>query len=367
MKQSAWLGKAICACTDRIYGVPGYPVSDLINETGAELVVNEKVALEYALGDSLLGRRACVIVKHVGMNVLADPLVHATFQGLRGGIIVIAGDDPVAYGTQTIQNSSIFGSVAYVPVLDLDRPDPVEEAFTASETWSRVAILRFVPEDLKIPRDINQNPGRIKQKGRLADPDLTMYGRAKRAFASVPDMKGAGLLPADLNPVIEGNFHEKRSERGYAKTFCPGCPFRYLFNLLQAGGNQVIPDTGCSLLSMISPYSFGLANYGLGSSPAVASKSTRIALTGDYALLHSGLLSLIDLHAKGQSLLCIILQNRCMGNTGGQPVPDIQDYIGFLKPVISAADDERLKELIIPDNSLKVVIVEGVCPEVNDV
>ena len=59
----------------------------------ALLTTNEKVALEHALGDSLAGRRAAVIVKHVGLNACADPLVHATAQGLRAGVVVVVGDD----------------------------------------------------------------------------------------------------------------------------------------------------------------------------------------------------------------------------------------------------------------------------------
>ena len=53
---------------------PGFPITDLGALTGAELVINEKTALEYALGDSLTGKRAAVIVKNVGVNACADPL-----------------------------------------------------------------------------------------------------------------------------------------------------------------------------------------------------------------------------------------------------------------------------------------------------
>jgi len=58
--------RALLACTDRQYTVPGFPITDLGERTGAELVINEKTALEYALGDSLSGRRAAVIIKMSG-------------------------------------------------------------------------------------------------------------------------------------------------------------------------------------------------------------------------------------------------------------------------------------------------------------
>ena len=77
MKGVEILGLALKTSSDSIYTVPGFPVTELGSLTGAEIVVNEKVALEYALGDSLSGRRAAVIVKHVGLNACADPLLQA--------------------------------------------------------------------------------------------------------------------------------------------------------------------------------------------------------------------------------------------------------------------------------------------------
>ncbi|NLV28264.1 MAG: indolepyruvate ferredoxin oxidoreductase [Methanomicrobiales archaeon] len=354
-------GEAISSYADTVYAVPGYPVNSLIEDTGAELCINEKVALEYAIGDSLSGKRSCVIVKHVGMNVLSDTLAHVTAQGLKSGVIIVSGDDPTAFGTQTVQDSRLYGSIAVCPVLDMGSIDPVGDAFRASETFSRVALLRFIPEDLK--KTWNGSFRDEKKPGSLADPDLTMYGRAVRAYDSVPAMKQAGYLPFPVSPLIRGDYHEKRSDRGYSRSFCPGCPFRSVFDLLQEKGILVISDTGCSLLSMIPPYTCGIANYGMGSSVGVAAMSTGTALTGDYALLHSGLSALIDLHSKGRSLLCIVLQNWCMGTTGRQPVPDIMDYIGFLDPVIcDAGEYERISKLLVPVTSLTVLVIQGACP-----
>ena len=86
MKGVEALAAAISAGTDRQYTVPGFPVTELGASTKAEMVVNEKTALEYALGDSLSGRRAAVIIKNVGVNACVDPLVQATVQGLTGGV-----------------------------------------------------------------------------------------------------------------------------------------------------------------------------------------------------------------------------------------------------------------------------------------
>ena len=71
-----------------------FPSPTLGSLTRAEMVINEKTALEYALGDSLMGRRAAVIIKNVGVNACADPLLQASAQGLIGGVVLVAGDDP---------------------------------------------------------------------------------------------------------------------------------------------------------------------------------------------------------------------------------------------------------------------------------
>ncbi|MCK9308460.1 MAG: thiamine pyrophosphate-dependent enzyme, partial [Methanoculleus sp.] len=68
---------------------------------------------------------------------------------------------------------------------------------------------------------------------------------------------------------------------------------------------------------MNPPYRIGIATYGLGSSVAVAATGPGVALTGDYALLHSGLNALIDVYERKLPLLCIVLANTRMGMTGG--------------------------------------------------
>jgi TPP-dependent indolepyruvate ferredoxin oxidoreductase alpha subunit len=141
MKGTVVIAQALKNSADRLYGVPGYPVTDLLDLTGAETVVNEKVAVEYAIGESLSGRRSAVLLKNVGLNACADPFVEATTQGLISGVVIAVGDDPYAVGSQNAQDSRYYGELAEVPVIE---PGPwnaaraVEEAFRASEQFSRI-------------------------------------------------------------------------------------------------------------------------------------------------------------------------------------------------------------------------------------
>src|SRR5512137_1661569 len=169
---------ALLRYTDRQYTIPGFPVTDLGALTGAELVINEKTALEYALGDSLMGRRAAVIVKHVGVNACADPLLQATAQGLIGGVVLVAGDDVDARGSQTAQDSRYYGELAELPVIEPDASccyAGIEAALEASEQFSRVAMVRLTPPVLDAEAAESPVP-RKDGKGRLADRKWTMNG-----------------------------------------------------------------------------------------------------------------------------------------------------------------------------------------------
>ncbi len=408
------LAAALRRCADRFYTVPGYPITELAARLEAAIAINEKVALEYALGDSLAGRRAAVVVKHVGLNACADPLVNATTQGLRSGVVVVAGDDVGAVASQNAQDSRYYGEVAQVPVLEPDRETiypAVEAGFEASEAFSRVALLRVTPPllDAAVPEGACV---RRDGAGTLADPGLTFRGRvtaADRGFArmfawsrSSPlnrmtvgtvgtgpapgESRAVTVYPPPADPAIlartceygrpfvrehrwcEAPAVEEEPERmegrGYHRTFCRGCPFAGALAILAERGMQAVCDMGCSVFAMNPPYRVGIATYGLGSSIAVAATSTGVALTGDYALLHSGINALVDVYEKQLPLLCIVLKNNRMGMTGGHPIPDLLRYLAWADPIVcGAADEETLRRVLVPHAMPRTVVIEGRCPE----
>jgi len=115
---------------------------------------------------------------------------------------------------------------------------------------------------------------------------------------------------------------------------------------------------------MTPPYELGIASYGMGASIAVAARSTRLALIGDYALLHSGLNALIDVYEKQLPLLCIVMKNNCTAMTGKQSAYDPVPCLSWAYPVICSSDDRKtlVKELVI-GNRPRTVVIEGTCPE----
>lgn len=91
----------------------------------AEWASNEKVAVESALGASIAGVRALSTMKHVGVNVAADPLFTAACSGITGGLVVLAADDPGMYSSQNEQDSHYYAQAAKIPMLD---PSDSQEA-----------------------------------------------------------------------------------------------------------------------------------------------------------------------------------------------------------------------------------------------
>lgn len=368
------LASAIRAATDRCYAVPGYPVTDLILLTRADLVINEKVGLEKTLGDSLCNRRACLVLKHVGLNACADPLIEATTQGLVAGVVVVVGDDPTAAQSQNGQDSRHYRKLAGVPVITLNMQavgEGIEAAFQASAAFSRVVLVRVTPDQLTGEASTGA-VCRGQDKGSLAPADLTYYGRMVRAAEQHPLMvawadrcRTAGTftdVALPTMPALPGGVAETLQGRGTYTTFCSDCPFHLLFSMLSAGDWQVICDTGCALLAQNPPYSFGWGSYGLGSSIAVASTSTGVALSGDYALLHSGINALIEAYEKRSPLLCIVLQNRCMGMTGRQQVPDLLKYIAWADPIVVSADDQTELAVALAETRRPcTLVVQGTC------
>jgi indolepyruvate ferredoxin oxidoreductase alpha subunit len=413
MKGYNVLSKTLEDCADHIFAVPGFPVTEIAQEARAILVSGEKVGVEYALGYSLSGERSAVIMKNAGLNACADPLIHATTQGLIAGVVIVAGDDPTALGSTNTQDSRYYGEIGQLPVFEPGAETcarAVEAAFSASEQFSRISLIRVTPELLfseAMPELVKRNPG----KGRLASTHFTMRGRACLADRLVPDLfessthsslnrmqggiAGVGPIsgnsqvvtvyppPASLRecssireigrPFVKEHQYlsppdralepETTQKRGYIRTFCQGCPFLPVMEILKEKGIRVIADAGCSILALNPPFQIALASYGLGAAVGVAARSTGVALIGDYALIHSGIPSLIDVYEKQIPLLCIVLDNRCMGMTGGQKTPDPGQYLTWADPVRIRPEPAELYRLITKPDRPKTIIVEGNCPE----
>ena len=138
-----------------VTGYPGTPASEIVESVVSfdqkcnlhvEWAVNEKTALEVAIGASWTGTRAVTVMKHVGLNVAADPFMTLAYTGVSGGLVVIVADDPFCHSSQNEQDTRRYAQFASVPCLDPADPQEAKDmcvyAFELSEELELPVLLR---------------------------------------------------------------------------------------------------------------------------------------------------------------------------------------------------------------------------------
>ena len=133
-------------------GYPGTPSTEILEALSGlpgvdtEWAPNEKVALEVAVGASIGGARALATMKHVGVNVAADPLFSVAYMGVNGGLVVVTADDPGMHSSQNEQDNRLFARHARIPLLEPSTPDEARRytaaAFDLSESFDTPVLLR---------------------------------------------------------------------------------------------------------------------------------------------------------------------------------------------------------------------------------
>ena len=132
---------------------PGTPSTEILENFSrfegvyAEWAPNEKVALEAAIGACLGGVRSLAAMKHVGLNVAADPWFTAPYIGVSGGLVVVSADDPGMHSSQNEQDNRYYAKAAKVPMLEpadsQEAYDLTREAFEMSERFDTPVLLRM--------------------------------------------------------------------------------------------------------------------------------------------------------------------------------------------------------------------------------
>ncbi|MEN6603350.1 MAG: thiamine pyrophosphate-binding protein, partial [Bryobacteraceae bacterium] len=133
-------------------GYPGTPSTEILEHFAAlngraQWAPNEKVALEVGIGVSFAGARAIVTMKHVGLNVAADPLFTVAYTGVHGALVVVSADDPGMWSSQNEQDNRRYAQAAGVPMFEpsdsQDAYDYTLAAIEVSERWRVPVLLRM--------------------------------------------------------------------------------------------------------------------------------------------------------------------------------------------------------------------------------
>ena len=149
---------ALHAGLSGVYAYPGTPSTEIAEYVQghpltrarglhSEWCTNEKTAMEAALGVSYAGKRALVCMKHVGMNVCADPFVNSAVTGANGGLVIAACDDPSQHSSQNEQDSRFYADFAMMPCFEPSNQqeayDMAIEAFDYSEKNHIPVLMRL--------------------------------------------------------------------------------------------------------------------------------------------------------------------------------------------------------------------------------
>lgn len=166
-------------------GTPSTEISENIvkyPEIYAEWSPNEKVAMEVAIGASVSGVRSMASMKHVGVNVAADPLYTISYSGVNGGLVLVAADDPGLYSSQNEQDTRCVARAAMVPVLEpsdsQEAKDFMKYAFDLSEKYDTPVILRTTTR-------LSHSQGPVTLEERCEPVDVT-YERNVGKFVMMP-------------------------------------------------------------------------------------------------------------------------------------------------------------------------------------
>ena len=234
-------------------GYPGTPSTEAMQRFStlpgvyAEWAPNEKVALEVAGGVSLAGSRSLVTMKHVGLNVAADPLFTLAYTGVRGGLVILVADDPGMHSSQNEQDSHNYAAFARVPMLDpSDSSEALaftREAFSLSERFDVPVLVRSTvrvshSKSLVETGSREQRAAHSAYKtdsmkwvmmpgmARLRRIDLDRRLKELAAFAETTDLNREELRSRDVGIVCAGVVYEHvREAMPKASTFKLGLTF----------------------------------------------------------------------------------------------------------------------------------------------
>jgi indolepyruvate ferredoxin oxidoreductase alpha subunit len=176
-----------------MYAYPGTPSTEIMEYVQAardaaernihrQWSANEKTAVEEALGMSYAGKRTMAAMKHVGLNVAADPFINSGVTGANGGLLVVVADDPSMHSSQNEQDSRFYGKFAMIPTLE---PSNVQEAYDMVFYGFELSEKYQMPVLLRITTRLAHSRSGVVTREPLPQKELKLPGN-KRQYVLLP-------------------------------------------------------------------------------------------------------------------------------------------------------------------------------------
>ena len=257
MKKTLMLGNAAIARGAWEAGVkvsaayPGTPSTEISEniakypEVYAEWSPNEKVAMEVALGASISGVRAIASMKHVGVNVAADPLFTASYTGVCGGLVLVAADDPGMYSSQNEQDSRMVARAALIPVLE---PSDSQEAKDFTKLAFELSERFDTPVMVRVTTRLSHSQGLVEPREREDIPDRP-YEKNIAKYVMMPTnaIRRHPLVEERMRAMEQETFDINRAEYNDLSIgfITSGIPYLYV--------KEAMPEASVLKLGMVNP------------------------------------------------------------------------------------------------------------------
>ncbi len=245
--QGAWEAGVLFAA-----GYPGTPSTEVLerlaayDEIDAHWSTNEKVAFDEGVGAALGGARTMVTMKHVGLNVAADPFMVFPYAGTNAGFVVMVADDPGMYSSQNEQDSRYFAKIAKVPILEpadaAEARKMVKTAFELSERFETPVMFRTTTR-LAHTRGIVEPGDRVEAPRKTFSRKASQYAIPVYARFRRPELEEKLNRLREFADEFDGNVVEEGD--GNIGIVSHGIPYQYV--------KEVMPEASVFKLGMIYP------------------------------------------------------------------------------------------------------------------
>jgi indolepyruvate ferredoxin oxidoreductase alpha subunit len=245
--QGAWESGLVFAA-----GYPGTPSTEVLEtlakyeEIDAHWSTNEKVAFDECVGAALGGARTMVTMKHVGLNVAADPFMVFPYAGTNAGFVALVADDPGMYSSQNEQDSRYFAKVAKVPLLEpadaAEAHEMIKAAFDLSERFETPVMFRTTTR-LAHTRGVVEPGSRTEAERREFSRNVSQYAIPVYARFRRPELEQKLNDLRTFAEQFEGNVIDEGDAA--IGVVSHGIPYQYV--------KEVMPGATVFKLGMIYP------------------------------------------------------------------------------------------------------------------
>lgn len=232
---------------------PGTPSTEIISNLAsfegvyAEWAPNEKVAMEVGAGASIGGARTLVAMKHVGVNVAADPLYTFAYTGVNGGLVLVSADDPGMHSSQNEQDNRGYGRFAKLPVIEPSDSQEAKDftalAFELSEKYDTPVMLRVTTR--------LSHSQTLVELGEKAEIDLKEYKKNAAKYVMLPGYARGRHVEVEKRMLALKEYAEttplNRIEWGERSLgiITSGVAYQYV--------KEVLPNVSVLKLGMVNP------------------------------------------------------------------------------------------------------------------